>query len=158
MNINVDCFRVTTTYIKESDLTIVVVDGDSKLDQPYILHVCGEFVDDFDLRAFVTAKIKVFNEVTRKSQRAIESFTFRQWNGSLKDGTFDNVTVMEFKENDYIRYRDQRVGTLTANMDSVFLVNKLGHLDDITTKSELVRLYMPKVDSIAHVNLYEMLP
>lgn len=158
MNINVDCFRVTTTYIKESDLTIVVVDGDSKLDKPYILHVWGEFVDDFDLRAFVTAKIKVFNEVTRKSQRVIESFTFRQWNGSLKDGTFDNVTVMEFKENDYIRYRDQRVGTLTANMDSVFLVNKLGHLDDITTKSELVRLYMPKVDSIACVNLYEMLP
>lgn len=158
MNINVDCFRVTTTYIKESDLTIVVVDGDSKLDQPYILHVWGEFVDDSDLRAFVTAKIKVFNEVTRKSQRVIESFAFRQWNGSLKDGTFDNVTVMEFKENDYIRYRDQRVGTLTANMDSVFLVNKLGHLDDITTKSELVRLYMPKVDSIACVNLYEMLP
>ena len=158
MSINVDGFRVTTTYIKELDLTIVVVDGDSKLDQPYVLHAWGESVDDFDLRAFVTAKIKVFNEVTRKSQRVIESFTFRQWNGSLKDGTFDNVTVMEFKENDYIRYRDQRVGTLTANMDSVFLVNKLGHLDDITTKSELVRLYMPKVDSIAYVNLYEMLP
>ena len=158
MNINVDGFRVTTTYIKESDLTIVVIDGDSRLDQPYVLHAWGEFTDEFDLRAFVIAKIKVFNEVTRKSQRVIESFTFRQWDGSLKDGTFDNVTVMEFKENDYIRYRDPRVGTLTANMDSVFLVNKLGHLDDITTKNELVRLYMPKVDSMACVNLYEMLP
>ena len=51
---------------------------------------------------------------------------------------------------------DPRVGTLKANMDSIFLVNKMEHLEDIVTLDELARLYMPAVDSMAQINLEEM--
>lgn len=155
LHTNMDGYNILATYIENWDLTIIVIDKTGVFNQPYMFHQWGK-MDEYEVKAICRSRLGDLGRVTRKSERVVTSYEVVRWDGTLDSALFDNVKIIEFKENDYIRYRDQRVGTLTANMDSIFLVNKLGHLEDIITLDELARLYMPAVDSMAQIDLEEM--
>ena len=156
MEVFIDKYKILVEYIDSYDLSIVIIDSDTVLNQPYVFHQWGKIESKKELIDIANARIVSFSVVTRKSERVTASYKVVRWDGTLKCGLFNNVKIIEFKENDHITFMDSRVGTLKANMDSIFLVNKLGHLEDIVTLDDLIRLYMPAVDSLAQVDLEEM--
>ena len=155
LNTTMDGYDILATYIENWDLTMILIDKTGVFNQPYVFHQWGK-MDEYEVKDICRSRLEELCRVTRKSEREVTNYKVVRWDGTLENCLFNNVKIIEFKENDYIRYRDQRVGTLTANMDSIFLVNKLGHLEDIVTLDELQRLYIPAVDSMAQINLEEM--
>lgn len=155
LHTDMDGYSLLATYIENWDLTMILIDKTDVFNQPYVFHQQGK-MDEYEVKDLCRSRLKDLSRVTRKSERVIASYEVVRWDGTLENCLFNNVKIIEFKENDHITFMDPRVGVLKANMDSIFLVNKLGHLEDIVTLDELARLYMPAVDSMAQVNLEEM--
>ena len=156
MEVFIDKYKILVEYIDSYDLSIVIIDSDTFLKQPYVFHQWGKIESKKELIDIANARIVSFSVVTRKSERVTTSYKVVRWDGTLKGGLFDNLEIVEFKERQSIKYRDPRVGVLNADMDSLFLVNKSDNLEDIVTLDDLIRLYMPAVDSLAQVDLEEM--
>ena len=156
MEVFIDRYKILVEYIDSYDLSIVIIDSDTVLKQPYVFHQWGKIESKKELIDIANARIASFSVVTRKSERVTTSYKVLRWDGTLKGGLFDNLEIVEFKERQSIKYRDPRVGILNAGMDSLFLVNKSDNLEDIVTLDDLIRLYMPAVDSLAQVDLEEM--
>ena len=156
MEVFIDRYKILVEYIDSYDLSIVIIDSDTVLKQPYVFHQWGKIESKKELIDIANARIASFSVVTRKSERVTTSYKVLRWDGTLKGGLFDNLEIVEFKERQSIKYRDPRVGILNADMDSLFLVNKSDNLEDIVTLDDLIRLYMPAVDSMAQVDLEEM--
>ena len=150
-----DGYSLLATYIENWDLTMILIDKTGVFNQPYVFHQWGK-MDEYEIKDLCRSRIEELGRVTRKSERVIASYFVVRWDGTLENCLFNNVKIIEFKENDHITFMDSRVGALKANMDSIFLVNKLEHLEDIVSLDELVRLYMPAVDSMAQIDLEEM--
>ena len=156
MEVFIDRYKILVEYIDSYDLSIVIIDSDTVLKQPYVFHQWGKIESKKELIDIANARIASFSVVTRKSERVTTSYKVVRWDGTLKGDLFDNLEIVEFKERQSIKYRDPRVGILNADMDSLFLVNKSDNLEDIVTLDDLIRLYMPAVDSMAQVDLEEM--
>ena len=155
LHTDMDGYSLLATYIENWDLTMILIDKTGVFNQPYVFHQWGK-MDEYEVKDLCRSRLEELGRVTRKSERVVTSYKVVRWDGTLEKALFNNVKIVEFKENDYIIFRDSRVGTLKANMDSIFLVNKLEHLQDIVSLDELTRLYMPAVDSMARINLEEM--
>ena len=155
LHTDMDGYALLVTYIENWDLTMILIDKTGVFNQPHVFHQWGK-MDEYEVKDLCRSRLKELGRVTRKSERVIASYKVVRWDGTLENCLFNNVKIIEFKENDHITFMDSRVGTLKANMDSIFLVNKLGHLEDIITLDELVRLYIPAVDSMAQIDLEEM--
>ena len=154
-DIDIDGYSLLATYIESWDLTIIIIDKAGVFNQPHVFHQWGK-MDEYEVKDLCRSRLKDLGRVTRKSERVIVSYKVVRWDGTIENNLFNNVKIIEFKENDHITFRDSRVGELKANMDSIFLVNKLGHLEDSISLDELARLYMPAVDSMAQIDLKEM--
>ena len=154
-DIDIDGYSLLATYIESWDLTMIIIDKAGVFNQPHVFHQWGK-MDEYEVKDLCRSRLKDLGRVTRKSERVIVSYKVVRWDGTLENCLFNNVKIIEFKENDHITFMDSRVGTLKANMDSIFLVNKLEHLEDIVSLDELARLYMPAVDSMAQIDLEEM--
>ena len=154
-DIDMDGYSLFATYIDNWDLTIILIDKTGVFKQPHVFHEWGK-IGKYELQDLCRSRLKELGRVTRKSDRVVTSYEVTRWDGTLENCLFNNVKIIEFKENDHITFMDPRVGTLKANMDSIFLVNKPGHLEDIVSLDELTRLYMPAVDSMAQIDLEEM--
>lgn len=152
---NMDGHDIWATYIENWDLTMILIDKKGVFNQPYAFHQWGK-MEEYEVKDLCISRLKDLCRVTRKSERVSTSYKVVRWDGTLENALFNNVKIIEFKENDHITFMDPRVGVLKANMDSIFLVNKLEHLEDIVTLDELARLYMPAVDSMAQIDLEEM--
>ena len=150
-----DGCSILATYIENWDLTMILIDKTGVFNQPHVFHQWGK-MDEYEIKDLCRSRLEELGRVTRKSERVIASYKVVRWDGTIENNLFNNVKIIEFKENDHITFMDSRVGTLKANMDSIFLVNKLEHLEDIVTLDELARLYMPAVDSMAQIDLSEM--
>lgn len=148
-------YYVETTYLIEWDLTLFVING-VKLIQPYVSYCWGNIVDIEEVKSFAEGRIDKFTRVSRYSERIISTYKVVKWDGKLKSAMFDNLSIIEFKEDSYVIFNDPRVGKLKADIGCLFLVNKLGHLEDITDIEELQRLYIPAVGSMAQINLEEL--
>lgn len=155
LHTDMDGYSLLATYLENLDLTVILIDKAGVFNQPYVFHQWGK-MDEYEVKDLCRNRLKDLSRVTRKSERAIATYKVVRWDGTLENCLFNNVKIIEFKENDHITFMDPRVGALKANMDSIFLVNKLEHLEDIVTLDELARLYMPAVDSMAQINLEEM--
>ena len=155
LHTDMDGYSLLATYIENWDLTMILIDKTGVFNQPYVFHQWGK-MDEYEVKDLCRSRLEELGRVTRKSERVVTSYKVVRWDGTLEKALFNNVKIVEFKENDYIIFRDSRVGTLKANMDSIFLVNKLEHLQDIVSLDELTRLYMPAVDSMAQIDLSEM--
>ena len=155
LHTDMDGYSLLATYIENWDLTMILIDKTGVFSQPHVFHQWGK-MDEYEIKDLCRSRLKELGRVTRKSERVIASYKVVRWDGTLENCLFNNVKIIEFKENDHITFMDSRVGTLKANMDSIFLVNKLEHLEDIVSLDELVRLYMPAVDSMAQIDLEEM--
>ena len=154
-DIDIDGYSLLATYIESWDLTMIIIDKAGVFNQPYVFHQWGK-MDEYEVNDLCRSRLKELGRVTRKSERVVTSYKVVRWDGTLENCLFNNVKIIEFKENDHITFMDPRVGTLKANMDSIFLVNNMEHLEDIVTLDELSRLYMPAVDSMAQIDLKEM--
>ena len=154
-DIDIDGYSLLATYIESWDLTMIIIDKAGVFNQPHVFHQWGK-MDEYEVKDLCRSRLKDLGRVTRKSERVIVSYKVVRWDGTLENCLFNNVKIIEFKENDHITFMDSRVGTLKANMDSIFLVNKMEHLEDIVSLDELARLYMPAVDSMAQIDLEEM--
>ena len=150
-----DGYSILATYIENWDLTMILIDKTGVFNQPHVFHQWGK-MDEYEVKDLCRSRLKDLGRVTRKSERVIASYKVVRWDGTIENNLFNNVKIIEFKENDHITFMDPRVGTLKANMDSIFLVNNMEHLEDIVTLDELARLYMPAVDSMAQIDLKEM--
>ena len=150
-----DGYSLLATYIENWDLTMILIDNVGVFNQPHVFHQRGK-INEHELKDICRSRLKELGRVTRKSERVVTSYKVVRWDGTLENCLFNNVKIIEFKEYDHITFMDPRVGTLKANMDSIFLVNKLEHLEDIVSLDELARLYMPAVDSMAQIDLEEM--
>lgn len=150
-----DGYDISATYIENLDLTMILIDKTGVFNQPYVFHQWGKMYER-EVKDLCRSRLKDLCRVTRKSERVSTSYEVVRWDGTLENALFNNVKIIEFKENDHITFRDPLVGILKVNMDSIFLVNKLGQLEDIITLDELARLYMPAVDSMAKIDLEEM--
>ena len=155
LHTNMDGYDILATYIENWDLTMILIDKTGVFNQPYVFHKCGK-MDEYEVKDICRNRLEDLGRVTRKSERVITSYKVVRWDGTLENALFNNVKIIEFKENDHITFMDPRGGVLKANMDSIFLVNKLEHLKDTVTLDELARLYMPAVDSMAQIDLEEM--
>ena len=154
LHTEIDGYSLLATYIENWDLTMILIDKTGVFNQPYVFHQWGK-MNEYEIKDLCRSRLKDLGRVTRKSERVTASYKVVRWDGTLENCLFNNVKIIEFKENDYITFMDSRVGKLKANMDSIFLVNKLEHLEDIVTLDELARLYMPAVDSMAQIDLSE---
>ena len=155
LQIEMDGYSILATYIENWDSTMILIDKVGVFNQPHVFHQWGK-MDEYEVKDLCRSRLKDLGRVTRKSERVIASYKVVRWDGTLENCLFNNVKIIEFKENDHITFMDSRVGELKANMDSIFLVNKLEHLEDIVSLDELARLYMPAVDSMAQIDLSEM--
>ena len=150
-----DGYSLLATYIENWDLTMILIDNVGVFNQPHVFHQRGK-INEHEVKDICRSRLKELGRVTRKSERVTASYKVVRWDGTLENCLFNNVKIIEFKEYDHITFMDSRVGELKANMDSIFLVNKLEHLEDIVSLDELARLYMPAVDSMAQIDLEEM--
>ena len=150
-----DGYSLLATYIENWDLTMILIDNVGVFNQPHVFHQRGK-INEHEVKDICRSRLKDLGRVTRKSERVTASYKVVRWDGTLENCLFNNVKIIEFKENDHITFMDSRVGTLKANMDSIFLVNKMEHLEDIVSLDELTRLYMPAVNSMAQIDLSEM--
>ena len=155
LHTEMDGYSLLATYIENWDLTMILIDKTGVFNKPYVFHQWGK-MDEYEVKDLCRSRLNDLGRVTRKSERVVTSYKVVRWDGTLENCLFNNVKIIEFKENDHITFMDSRVGRLEANMDSIFLVNKLEHLEDIVTLDYLNRLYMPAVDSLAQINLSEM--
>ena len=155
LHTDMDGYSLFATYIDNWDLTMILIDKTGVFNLPHVFHEWGK-IDEYELKDLCRSRLKELGRVTRKSERVIASYKVVRWDGTLENCLFNNVKIIEFKENDHITFMDSRVGTLKANMDSIFLVNKMEHLEDIVSLDELARLYMPAVNSMAQIDLEEM--
>ena len=155
LHTDMDGYSLLATYIENWDLTMILIDKTGVFNKPYVFHQWGK-MDEYEVKDLCRSRLEALSRVTRKSERVIVSYKVVRWDGTLENALFNNVKIVEFKENDHITFMDPRVGKLKANMDSIFLVNKLEHLEDIVSLDELARLYMPAVDSMAQIDLSEM--
>ena len=155
LHTDMDGYSLLATYIENWDLTMILIDKTGVFNKPYVFHQWGK-MDEYEVKDLCRSRLEALSRVTRKSERVIVSYKVVRWDGTLENALFNNVKIVEFKENDHITFMDPRVGKLKANMDSIFLVNKLEHLEDIVSLDELARLYKPAVDSMAQIDLSEM--
>lgn len=155
LHTNIDGYDIFATYIENWDLTVILIDKTGVFNQPYVFHKRGK-MDEYEVKGICRNRLEDLGRVTRKSERVSTSYKVVRWDGTLESCLFKNVKIIEFKENDHITFMGPRVGVLKANMDSIFLVNKLEHLEDIVTLDELTILYMPAVDSMAQIDLEEL--